>query len=109
MRFDSALIALFACLCCIAQANLCPNPGFEEPAEGRWPAAWENENGGGSRDADEVHSGEWSVRLDAPTEDTILWTSEVIPVDPSKQLILSVWAKLEGVEGSRGAMMVLYH
>lgn len=103
-----ALVA--ASVGCRAEMNLCPNPGFEQAAEdGTGPLGWENENGGGRWASDEVHSGERSVKLQAPQTDTILWTSDVIPVDPKKQLILSVWAKLEGVEGSRGAAIVLYH
>ncbi|MFW5866325.1 MAG: hypothetical protein ACOCX2_00825, partial [Armatimonadota bacterium] len=101
-------IALMAAsVTCHAEVNLCPNPGFEEG--GRRPLAWQNENGGGAWARDEVHSGERSLKPEAPQTDTILWTSDIIPVDPDRQLIFSVWAKLQDVEGSRGAMMILYH
>ncbi|MFP3903065.1 MAG: hypothetical protein ACLFWB_02365 [Armatimonadota bacterium] len=118
MKRLAAGIPLCAIIClvvtamyAVADENLCPNPGFEEGAKsGKRPLAWVNENGGGTWATDEVHSGSRSVKIVCKETRTRLWTSDIIPVeDPNRQFIVSVWAKLENVEGDRGAMMVLYH
>ncbi len=109
----AAIAAVLVTLSAGAQepANLCPNPGAEEAAEGDAPADWYAEGGEGIWADDQMRSGKRSFKI-VRTEPgrTVGWTSAMIPVpEPGMQFVLSVWARMENVTGNQGAFIGLYH
>lgn len=104
-----ALAAMSAGFC--QPANLCPNPGAEEGANGQPAGGWYVEGGTGQWGADQVRSGAHSFKIVSATPGpTIGWTSTMIPVPAGgEQLLLSVWAKMDHVSGMNGAFIGLYH
>ncbi|MEN6644582.1 MAG: PQQ-binding-like beta-propeller repeat protein [Armatimonadia bacterium] len=101
---------LLLTLACVAHAqNLCPNPGLED-GTGDKPTGWVMEGGtSGLWATDQAHSGTHSLKIMGKSGATISWISPMIPVDPSRQLIVTVWAKLDQVTGANGAYITLYH
>lgn len=81
--------------------NLAPNPSFEDGGEAG-PTGWEYEDPGDSTiflwDNDSSHSGSSSIGIYGRNPYTFYsWrTTQLIPVDLTKNYVFSVWYKFEG-------------
>lgn len=76
------------------------NPGFEEAAESRLPAAWSGDRTVYSRDTAVKHSGEASLKFENADADKYVLCVQSLPFEVGKKYRFSAWVKSENVEGS---------
>ncbi len=111
VRLMPLAIALsLTCSPCVAQENLCPNPGFEAVDDAGWAEGWtiwpeEPDEGAGVVIDDHVaHSGERSLRIWHESDRAYSRAQRRIEVKPGASYLFTFFVRTQDVEPAAGGM-----
>ncbi len=96
------VLAISICLPALAgePPNLAANPGFEQAADGGFPAQWNGNTRVYSRDTAVTHSGEASLKFQNDNPDHYLLCTQSVKLEPGLRYEFSAWVKTENIEGN---------